>query len=117
MFVGEQRDLSKEECEEETALLPARGGWGDIAPANMESDVVAVWADQRVPLIALRLSGLIKRLRKTCCALARGFIRAVLLARQIVRFQVGFARRNLVVCCRKHRGERCEKRKAASDHL
>ena len=117
MFVGEQFDLGKEKRKEQAALLDARGGWGDVAPADMEGDVVAVWADQRVPLIALRLSGLIERLHKTCCAFARGFVGAVLLARQVVRFEVGFARRNLAVCRRKHWGERCQKGEAAGDHL
>jgi hypothetical protein len=62
VFVGEQRNLGKEEREEQAALLAARRCWGDVAPANMEGDVVTVWADQCVPLIPLGFSGLIKRL-------------------------------------------------------
>jgi hypothetical protein len=45
VFVGEQRDLSEEEREEQAALLAARRCWGDVAPANMKSDVVAMWAN------------------------------------------------------------------------
>ena len=62
VLVGEECDLGKEEREEQAALLAARRCWGDVAPANMESDVVTVWADQCVPLIPLGFSGLIKRL-------------------------------------------------------
>jgi hypothetical protein len=62
VLVGEECDFGKEEREEQAALLAARRCWGDVAPANVEGNVVTVWADQRVPLIPLGFSGLIKRL-------------------------------------------------------
>jgi hypothetical protein len=62
VLVGEECYFGKEKREEQAALLTARCRWGDVAPANMEGNVVTVWADQRVPLIPLGFSGLIKRL-------------------------------------------------------
>jgi hypothetical protein len=62
VLVGEKCNFGKEEREEQAPLLAARRCWSDVAPANMKGNVVTVWADERVPLIPLGFSGLIKRL-------------------------------------------------------
>ena len=58
--VCEQFDLGEEECDQETALLSARGDSCQVASASVKGKIVSVWPNKRVALVALALRRLVK---------------------------------------------------------
>ena len=58
---GQQLYFRKQKCKKQAALLSARCDGRKVLPVRLECQVITVWADQRVPLIALALRGLVKR--------------------------------------------------------
>jgi hypothetical protein len=84
VICGEQFNLGKEEREEEAALLAARRDQGEIFFVGAEGEVVAVWADKCVPLVALALRSFFKRSAQPGGGRVSIFVHAVPFPRDVV---------------------------------
>jgi hypothetical protein len=81
---GEQLDLGKQEREEEAALLASRCNGREILFVNVKREVVTMWADKCMSLVALALRRLVERGAQASGGGVNPFVDQMSLTRNVV---------------------------------